>query len=151
MVSLTASKVFAIFTMIASIGISTTVLSSGALSNNKTIQSSGSVTTVNVGVYWNSACTNATTTINWGSIAPGSSKSYTVYVRNEGSVSETLSLSTQGWNPSSASTYISLTWNKEGAITTPNSVTTAVLTLSISSSITGITTYSFNIIVTGSQ
>ena len=149
MASLTTPRVFAIFTIVALAGLTTTMAAFGAYSNSKSIQSSGAVMTVNVGVYWNSACSNATTTINWGSITPGTTKFYTVYVRNEGSSSETLSLSTQGWNPSNANTYITLSWNAPTSTVAVNSVTTVTLTLTVSSSITGITSFSFTTIVTG--
>ena len=105
--------------------------------------------TVNVGVYWNSACSNATSTIDWGAITPGTTKSYTIYVRNEGSAPETLSLSTQGWTPSNANTYITLSWNAPTTPVAVASITTVTLTLTVSSSITGIANFSFITIVTG--
>ena len=146
MAHLTTTRVFAIFTIVALAGLTTTTAAFGAYSNSK---SRGAVKKVNVGVYWNSACSNATTTINWGSITPGTTKSYTIYVRNEGSSPETLSLSTQGWNPSNANTYIPLSWNAPTSTVAVNSVTTVTLTLTVSSSISSITNFSFTTIVTG--
>jgi hypothetical protein len=123
----------------------------GVLSNNRSIQSYGTVKAVNVGVYWNSGCTNVTSSINWGMLSPGSSKNVTVYVKNEGNVALRLSLATQNWNPINASTYIGLSWNREAQTVSPGSVLAATLDLSVSSSIMGITNFSLDIIITGSE
>jgi hypothetical protein len=74
-----------------------------------------------------------------------------VYVRNEGTVSVTLNMTKGNWNPSSASSYITLTWNKEKYVLPAGQVVTAVLTLSVSSSVSGVTSFSFDITITGTQ
>jgi len=123
----------------------------GALVATRTISNSGSVTAVGVGVYSDSACKTALTAISWGTVNPGDVKNYTVYVKNEGTVSVTLSMTVSNWNPSSASSYITLTWNKEKSALTAGQVVQAVLTLSVSSSVSGVTSFSFDITITGTQ
>jgi uncharacterized repeat protein (TIGR01451 family) len=123
----------------------------GALVATRTISNSGSVTAVGVGVYSDSDCKTALTAISWGTVNPGDVKTYTVYVRNEGTVSVTLSMTVSNWNPSSASSYITLTWNKEKSTLTAGQVVSAVLTLSVSSSVSGVTSFSFDITITGTQ
>jgi len=123
----------------------------GALVATRTISNSGSITAVGVGVYSDSACKTALSAISWGTVNPGDVKNYTVYVRNEGTVSVTLSMTVSNWNPSSASSYITLTWNKEKSTLTAGQVVPAVLTLSVSSSVSGVTSFSFDITITGTQ
>jgi hypothetical protein len=113
------------------------------------LSSSGTILTVNVGVYSDSACTQPLTSISWGTISPGSTITRTIYVKNTGTAQITLSMTTNSWNPTSANGPLTLTWDKEGATLTANQVATATLTLTVSSSISGITTFSVNIVIAG--
>jgi hypothetical protein len=131
------------------LGIAAVITVSGLLSNSRTLQSSGTVKAVNIGVYWDSGCTNATSTIGWGMLSPGESKNVTVYLRNEGNVALRSNLTVQNWVPTGSSSYMGLVWNRENQTITAGSVVTAVLTLSVSPSITGITDFSFDIVITG--
>lgn len=143
-------RLFATITLvILAVGAVAAILAFGALSNNRSIQSYGTVKAVNVGVYWNSGCTNVTSSVNWGMLSPGTLKNVTLYVKNEGNVAVTLSLVAQNWSPVNAPNYMALSWNRGGQTLTSGSVVSATLTLSVSSSITGITSFSFDIIITG--
>src|SRR3990170_136680 len=82
-------------------GLFLTLLASGVLISTKTITSSGTVVSVNVGIYLDNACQQT------------------------------------------------VTWNREGATLTANQVAAATLTLSVSPSISGVTTFSFDVIITG--
>jgi len=75
---------------------------------------------------------------------------FPVYIRNEGNVDMTISLSTENWSPSNASSYVTLDWDYAGQCVGSNKVIQVLLTLSICSSIEGITTFSFDIAITGS-
>jgi hypothetical protein len=137
--------------VIALIAIATflTVTTAGLLSVNQAIPSSGTVTAVNVGVYSNSACTQNLTSVNWGTISPNSSATKTIYVKNTGSTQLTLSMTKINWNPANANGPITLTWNRESTTLNAGQVTTATLTLSVSESISGITDFNVDIIITG--
>ena len=76
---------------------------------------------------------------------------FTMYVKNTGTVSVTLNMTVSGWSPASASSYITLTWNQEQTMLAVGQVVTAVLTLTVSSSITGVTTFSNDITITGTH
>jgi len=143
-------KIFAtIMLAVLGLGIAAVITVSGLLSNSRTLQSSGTVKAVNIGVYWDSGCTNATSTIGWGMLSPGESKNVTVYLRNEGNVALRSNMTVQNWVPTGSSSYIGLVWNRENQTVAVGSVVTAVLTLSVSPSITGITDFSFDIVITG--
>lgn len=124
----------------------------GLLSSSVRIGSSGVIASVNLAVYWDNACTNPVTAIDWGTIRPGESMSLQVFIKNTGNVPITLSLSTEGWNPSNAGSYIALTWDYiSGTKIQPGSVLKATLKLTVSSNIQGITSFSFNIVITGTE
>ena len=117
------------------------------LQTSKTVPNSGSVKGIGVGVYWDSACTNKTSSISWGILDPGSNKTVNVYVRNEGNAIVTLSKTTQNWNPSNASSYLSLTWNYANQTLSVNQVLQVNLTLAVSSNVTGINNFAFDITI----
>ena len=136
---------------IAATGLFLTLLTTGLLMSSQTLQSSGTVTAVNIGVYSDSGCTQNLTSINWGSIYPSNSTTRIIYVKNNGSLPVTLTMTTGNWVPSNANTYISLSWNQEGTVLSAGQSTTATLTLSASASAGNITSFSFNIIITGTE
>jgi hypothetical protein len=113
-----------------------------ALLASRQITHIGKIEAVGVGVYWDSTCTQNCTSIDWGLIAPGSSATRTIFVRNEGNVPGTLSLTTQDWNPPSVANFLSLSWNFSGVIQ-PQQVVPIKLTLTVSAGISGITDFSF--------
>jgi hypothetical protein len=127
-----------------------TVTTLAAITITKDVPSSGSITTSpNLGVYSNSACTNTLNTITWGSVTAGGSATQTVYVKNTGTGTITLSLATSAWAPSGANTYITVSWDKQGATLTAGQSTAAILTLTVSSSITGISSFNNTITISG--
>jgi len=122
----------------------------GLMSASVHLQSVGTVKALGVGVYWDSGCSQTVSSIDWGLAEPGAVKNVTVYIRNEGNAPITLSLQTANWNPPNAADYISLSWNYSGQTIGANQVVVVTLSLSISSNIEGITTFSFDIVVVGS-
>jgi hypothetical protein len=121
-----------------------------AITVNQDLTSSGTIaTTPNIGVYSDAGCTNAITTVSWGSIAAGANSTQTIYVKNTGTGSMTLNLATSNWSPAGASSYITLTWNRQGSALTSGQSVAATLTLAVSASITGISTFSNTITISG--
>jgi len=114
---------------------------------NRTISNAGSVTAIGVGVYWDQACASTVSSIDWGTMEPGMNVNKTVYIRNEGNTAVTLNMTTSNWNPSSASSYMTLSWDYGGQPLTATEVRQVKLTLSVSQSITGITSFSFDITI----
>jgi hypothetical protein len=131
------------------VGLILTVTTAGLLSVSQSVSSTGTVTAINVGVYSDSSCTQALTSIDWGTISPGNSVTKIIYVKNTGNSQITLGMTKTGWNPTSANGPITVTWNKEGTTLSVGQYIAATLTLSVSSSISGITTFSVNIVITG--
>jgi len=137
---------------IAVAGIIASVLAAGLLMAYQRVPNSGNVKTVGVGVYWDNACTNNVTSIDWGFLEPGATVNKTVYIKNEGNTPMVLNITTDNWNPASASENITLSWNREGyVLNTTAPVVQAILTLSVPSNISGVTNFSFYIIITGTE
>ena len=118
--------------------------------NSVVLQNVGNVKAINVEVYWDSDCTNEVSLIDWGIMEPGTTENVTVYIMNTGNSDVMLSTDTINWSPSSASNYITLSWDYEGQSIGSSQVIQTTLTLSISPNIQGITSFSFDIVITGS-
>ncbi len=115
----------------------------------KPISNVGSLKTIGIGAYWDENLTNRVNEINWGLLEPSDQKSFSLYLHNEGNSAVTLSKSTSNWNPSVAATYLTLNWNYNGQTIEAGKNLQVTLTLSVNTDITGITTFSFDIIVVG--
>lgn len=122
-----------------------------AIQVSSTISNVGTLKlSVGVGVYWNDSFTNRITAIDWRTLDPGTTKSYSVNIRNEGSSALTLSMSASNWNPSTASNYLSFTWSHIDQTISAGTIVTVTLTLTVSESITGISSFNFDINAVGS-
>jgi hypothetical protein len=113
------------------------------------ISSVGTVKTVGVGAFWDVNCTSRVTEIDWGLVEPGYHVNATIFLRNEGNAPITLSLHTENWSPSNASDHITLSWDYADQTVDPGAVMKVNLTLAVSSDITGITNFNFDIVITG--
>jgi len=143
-----AKYIVVILTIVACALVATTF---AAITINQNLASSGTIAAgPNVAVFSNSGCTTALTSISWGSIEAGGSATQTIYVENTGGSSMTLSISVGSWSPSTAGTYITISWTNQGAIVAAGTSVPVVLTLTVSSSVTGITSFSNTITVSGS-
>ena len=148
---MTSHKIQKILTIILiafaiSLGASTLAV----ITVNQNLDASGTVTTSpNISVYSNSACTNTLTAISWGSITAGGSTTQTIYIKNTGTGTLTLELSITNWSPAQANTYITVSWDKQGTQLSSGQSTPAAITITASSSITGITNFSNTISISG--
>jgi hypothetical protein len=115
----------------------------------KTISNVGSLKTIGIGAYWDANLTDKVNWIDWGTLEPGAQKSLLMYFHNEGNSAVTLSESTSNWNPSLAASYLTLSWDYSGQTIEADKNLQVTLTLSVSASITGVTNFSFDIIVVG--
>jgi hypothetical protein len=107
------------------------------------LPSIGNIHTVGVKAYWDTALQNQTTTIDWGTVYPGSSYNVTLYLQSTSNVQTTLTLTTANWTytntnntivwgPSDSTPYINLTWNYSNETLNPNQTIHTTLTLTTS-------------------
>ena len=120
----------------------------GDFGSSKTIVYASSVKGLGTGIYWDQACTNRTLSLDWGLIEAGSNNTLTVYVKNEGNSAVSLWLGTSNWTPSASLGYMSLNWNYSGQVLSVDQVIPLELTLTVSPTISGITGFSFDTIIT---
>lgn len=104
-----------------------------------------------VWAYQDSGCTTVLSSIDWGTLKPGSSKNFMCYIRNEGGSVSTLSMSTDRWEPSEALDYLTLSWDYCGQPIDADGVVQVTFTLDVDASIEGITDFSFDIIIAGNS
>jgi hypothetical protein len=119
-----------------------------AAQTSKTLTSSGSIqiqTSTGIEIYQDSGCTTSLSSVSWGTLVPGESQQYPIYVRNEGNTPITLSLDTSDWTPWSASQYLSLSWNYNNQEIGEDQMVPILLTLNVDSDISGIDNFSFEI------
>lgn len=113
------------------------------------IASAATLKAVGIGVYKDPACTVQVSQVDWGVLEPGGNKTVTVYIRNESNVPVTLTLETAYWNPANATQVVSLSWDRENAQVDAGNVVSANLTLHVAAGTSGLSTFTFTIIITG--
>ena len=148
--------------MIVAIALTGTTFA--ALTLNVNIQSTGNVTTSsnpdnpqtgiittspNITIYSDSNCTEIISSVDWGSIKPGESTSKTAYVKNTGTGTVTLDFTVINWTPIEAGDYINIAWDATSTQLAEGQSKSTTLTLSVASTVTGITTFSNSIIISG--
>jgi ABC-type antimicrobial peptide transport system permease subunit len=128
-----------------------TVTTAAVLSANQNVPLNGSITAVNLGIYSDSACTQTCSSLNVGTVNPGGTGTQTIYVKNTGNVPETLTMTANNWNPTNATTYLTLTWNQQNTVLPAGQSTQATLTLTAASNTGSLTTFSCSVTLTGTQ
>jgi len=100
----------------------------------------------------NSKLSSPLSSLNWGTLYPGSSKEQTFWIYNNHTInSMKLNCTTRDWLPKEASNYMVVTWDSEKAILAPESFIKVTLQLTVFKNITGITIFRFNNTITGTQ
>jgi hypothetical protein len=100
-------------------------------------------------MYSNRACTIPISNIDWGQVYPGGNKTTTIYIKNTSGSPLTLSMTTNNWNPAIANGPLTITWTRNGTTIAPQQSIRAPITLTVSSSITSITSFSVQIRISG--
>ena len=148
------SKSKALFTAIAIVGLCFLLLATcvfAAVTFSKTVSSTGSVTAIgNIAVFSDSTGQTSLNTITWGEVAPGSSITVSIYVKNTGNVPMTLAIATANWVPATYGQYLTISWNYQGqAVQAGNLQKIDVTLASVANSPGG--SFSANIIITGTS
>jgi hypothetical protein len=110
------------------------------------------ISSANLGLYSDSACTTPMGHLDWGNLIAGGSVSQTIYIKNNCTgLPLTLSMKATNWKPASANGPITVTWDQEGTILSPGQLTVATVTLTVSPSTVHITNFSVQICITGTN
>lgn len=143
-VVLTAAGLLAIATIVTAVIIYSYVVN---LSGSGTIIS----VTPEIRVYGDAQLTKEISGVSWGEIQVGDQSTVTLWIKNTGNIPLKISFSLNEWAPANAGEYLSISWNYDGAAIQPNAYAAVDLTLSVSPSTVGITTFSNSISITGAS
>ena len=119
------------------------------MERSRGISNQAAIKAVGVAVYQDPELTVPLTEINWGILEPGEAKNHTAYIKNESNVPITLVLITENWNPLNASKFVALTWDYDGQLLEVDGFVEVTFTLVVDSAISGIDTFSFDIVIVG--
>ena len=117
----------------------------------KTITNVSGMVPEGVWVFKDSNCASECESIEWGTLTPGSTEEYDVYVQNKDEVPIYLIMRTTDWSSSQASDYLTLSWTYTGQKIDRDDVLQITLTLSVDPGIKDVSSFSFNIVITGSD
>jgi len=134
-------------TVLAAIGVAVFAL----LSATQRIPNTVNVRPIGVGVYWDSSCEQEVSFISWGLLKAGETDDVEIYVLNEGNTDIALSMTTDNWDSTRASNYITVEWDRESHVLGSESSIHADLTLSVSPNISQVVDFSFDILITGTE
>ncbi len=121
-----------------------------ALQYQASINTQGTIMAIGVAFYSNSAGTTAVSQINWGTVAPGQTVDVTLYMESTSNVAASVSMAVGNFSPASGSSYLACTWNFNGTIN-PGQLVPVVFALTVATTITGITSFSFSISVVATE
>jgi len=114
------------------------------------IPSSASLKVLGIGVYKDVNFTVSVTQIDWGMLEPGQKKNFSAYIKNESNVPITLSMWTEDWTPANASSFISLSWNYNASEIPVDGSVPVTFALNVDAATSGISSFSFTIVIVGS-
>jgi hypothetical protein len=100
---------------------------------------------IHIETYWDNRCTERISSIDWGSLNPGTNKTVTLFLKNKGRTSVALSYYSSNWQPSEIANYLSLTWDYTGQSIEFKEVVQIIFTLYVSENAETIETFSFDI------
>jgi hypothetical protein len=122
-----------------------------ATQTSRTLSSTGNILAIGVGVYNDYYCYSSLSSIPWGILEPGQSQTFSCYIKNEGNSPSTLSMYASNWSPSTAEVYLTLSWDYSGQTINAGSVIMVTFTLTVDENIEGITDFSFDITIVGTN
>ena len=109
----------------------------------------GQITAINVSIYKDSLTLQQLTEIDWGTLDPGEANTTTFYIKSTSNTPITLTYEISDWQPPAAQTYLTLSWDYAGTIIQPSAIQQVKMTLHVSSAVTGIQAFAFNIAIIG--
>ncbi|MBA7646862.1 hypothetical protein ES703_54628 [subsurface metagenome] len=112
------------------------------------VRGRGRIVTVGLEAYADPGATQLVSWIDWGDISPGGTAVATLYLKSTSSVPVTLSLVLENWIPSAAQDFLTVEWDYDGSALQPGEVRAVVFPLRVSGSISGISNFEFDLVIT---
>lgn len=130
-------------------GIMLTVTAASVISVTEALPMKGAISAINVELYSDSQCNQRLTSVDWGTLSPGQTATKTIYIKNTGNTDLMLTMTKTNWDPPVADGPISITWDREGTTLYRGQTVQAIMTLSVSTTISGITSFNVEVIIAG--
>ena len=121
-----------------------------ALQYSVTISTHGIIISREFNFYIDSACASKVSSIDWGTLEPGQQVNRTLYMKSTLVSDVSANLAMRNFEPAVGSSYFALAWDYLGAPIAPGQVVPVMFTLTADSTVTGITSFGFDIEITAS-
>jgi hypothetical protein len=113
------------------------------------IRNVGTIRAVGVEVYADEGLQDELIEISWGMLNPGENRNFDTWIKNTGNDAQKLVLWTEGWDPVAAQDSISLSWSYDDTWIQSGAAVPVTFTLSVDPNVTGVTNFSFDIVIKG--
>jgi hypothetical protein len=114
------------------------------------MQGQGQIKSAKVKIYSDETKTVPVTSIDWGIVSPGETKSVTIYVFNDGNIPLNMSYTVDNWVPTNATVFLSCTVSMP-AVIQARSHSQLTITLNVSADIVDIVEFQYQITIIGSE
>ena len=114
------------------------------------IPSLAALKVLGIGVYKDVNFTVSVTEIDWGIVEPGENKSFSAYIKNESNVPISLTMQTEDWSPTTASSFITFSWDYSGTEIPVDGSIPITFLLNVDPATAGFDAFSFTIVIVGS-
>ena len=118
--------------------------------NGRKLSSNGAIKEITgIETYWDSKGTNKVSSIEWGSLEPGTQKTVTIFVRNLEKNQIILNYHTSNWMPSEITDYLTLKWDYNGQAIKFREIVQVIFTLVVSENLEASGAFDFDITIVG--
>ena len=103
----------------------------GFITDQNTVNTSGVIADVSLGVYADDSGTQSLNSIDWGICYPEQTVTVVAYIKNLGTVDITLAIETNNWSPTVATSHLVFSEDGSDKIVKPGEITQINFTLNI--------------------
>jgi hypothetical protein len=135
-------RLIIIFAIVLILMVSTRAL----FSERPSLNVSAALIAAPLGVYWDAPRTKPVTSVDWGDLTVGETKTTTMYVQNEGNERCTLSVTMANWQAANKSNIATFSCQEPAIM--PGQTVQINPSLTIFSNASGVSSFSFDIVFT---
>ncbi len=141
----------ALLIFVSALSLVTPAISKKPDKTARELPSDGAINDVGIETYWDSRCTKRVSSIDWGSLEPGTSETVTLFIKNKGKNPVTLSYYVSNCYPFEIANWLTLTWDYAGQSIEFKEVIQLVFDLYASENAEAMEAFSFNIVIVDTQ
>ena len=114
----------------------------------KRVSAGGTIQGEGVDLFYDSACTDNVTLLDWGDVIPGTETVWVLYLKNVGNVNGTFYVYTGNWSSPIADQYLTFSWNyTAGMIVEPDIAIPVEFVLACDPDVDNFKDFSFDILI----